>query len=133
MELVSIINKEKYDDVKKVIKESGLANRFWTSGTDINSETNFYWASNNQSFAFAPWHDGQPDSVYTDNGEHCVDLNNWMGGNSYKLNDNHCYMKFYAICSSQRAVASNAVTKKKKFTSFLLFVYIFQYFLVYLK
>lgn len=98
MELVSIINEEQYDNVRRVIIESNhteLEDIYWTSGVDLGNENNFFWTSNGDFFDFEPWHHNQPDNANND--EHCIELRNW--NNVYKLNDNNCNARIYFICS----------------------------------
>lgn len=99
MELVSINNKEQFDNIQNVIRQSGhnqTSDIYWTSGTDLGNENNFFWTSSGQNIDYNAWNDGQPDN--TNDNENCVELR--YRKNVYKLNDNNCYAKVYFICTS---------------------------------
>lgn len=101
MELISITSEEKFRDALNVIEQSGhkeMTDMYWTSGTDLGSENNFFWASNGESFEVEhqPFHEGQPDNSH--NNENCIELRYYK--NVYKLNDKNCDIKQYFICSS---------------------------------
>lgn len=99
MELVAINSEDNFKSALFVIDQSGhkeMTDMYWTSGTDLGNENNFFWASNGECLEYEPFHDGQPDN--TNNNENCVELRNW--GNIYKLNDKICDFKQYFICSS---------------------------------
>lgn len=99
MELVSIKSEEQLKSALHVVYQSGhkeMTDMYWTSGTDLGKENNFFWASNGDSFEYEAFHDGQPDNA--NNNENCVELR--KRDNIYKFNDKPCDYKQYFICSS---------------------------------
>lgn len=100
MDLISINTPVKYENALLAIQQSGRntkVDKYWTSGTDIFSEDNFFWVSNGEAFDYEPWHNHQPDNGKY-GAENCVELKWW--NDVYKLNDNNCDAKIYFICSS---------------------------------
>lgn len=99
MDLVTISNDEQFDNVQNVIRESGhnqSSDLYWTSGTDLGIENNFFWSSNGENIEYDAWNYGQPDN--SGGNENCVELR--YKKHFYKLNDNNCNAKNFFICTS---------------------------------
>uniref|UniRef100_A0A3F2YQ66 Uncharacterized protein n=2 Tax=Anopheles albimanus TaxID=7167 RepID=A0A3F2YQ66_ANOAL len=100
MQLASIQSQEENDRLEKYVKDYGLATEhFWTSGTDLAEEGNFFWISNGRPLSFTNWNAGEPNNFRYENGEeeHCLELWN-RDGKGLKWNDTPCSFETYFIC-----------------------------------
>jgi len=68
---------------------------YWTSGSDLGSEGEFYWDSMGEFFGpFTDWEDGQPNNA--GDGQHCVNIECYT---EYTLwNDGNCRDMLRYIC-----------------------------------
>lgn len=100
MDLITINNEEQFNNVQSAIRASGhnqSSDLYWTSGTDLGIENNFFWSTNGENIEFDVWNHGQPDN--SGGNENCVELR-YNKKNAYKLNDNNCVVKNFFICQS---------------------------------
>lgn len=82
---------------------SGLGNEhFWTSGTDLADEGNFFWMANGRPITFTNWNAGEPNNFRYENGEeeNCLELWN-RDGKGLKWNDTPCSFETYFVCEVQ--------------------------------
>lgn len=82
---------------------SGLGNdHFWTSGTDLADEGNFFWMANGRPITFTNWNAGEPNNFRYENGEeeNCLELWN-RDGKGLKWNDTPCSFETYFVCEVQ--------------------------------
>ncbi|XP_048746059.1 perlucin-like protein [Ostrea edulis] len=83
--LVAIENGEE----ENWIQNEGVGDKWWTAGTDVDSEGSWYWAHSNNTMNYTNW------SAYQPNGgshENCAATD---GG---KLHDYQCSAELYFIC-----------------------------------
>jgi hypothetical protein len=81
----------------------GLGNEhFWTSGTDLADEGNFFWMANGRPLTFTNWNAGEPNNFRYENGEeeNCLELWN-RDGKGLKWNDTPCSFETYFVCEVQ--------------------------------
>lgn len=86
-----------------IIHISGLGNEhFWTSGTDLADEGNFFWMANGRPITFTNWNAGEPNNFRYENGEeeNCLELWN-RDGKGLKWNDTPCSFETYFVCEVQ--------------------------------
>lgn len=82
---------------------AGLGNEhFWTSGTDLAEEGNFFWMANGRPITFTNWNAGEPNNFRYENGEeeNCLELWN-RDGKGLKWNDTPCSFETYFVCEVQ--------------------------------
>lgn len=82
---------------------SGLGHEhFWTSGTDLAEEGNFFWMANGRPITFTNWNAGEPNNFRYENGEeeNCLELWN-RDGKGLKWNDSPCSFETYFVCEVQ--------------------------------
>lgn len=72
---------------------------FWTSGTDLAEEGNFFWMANGRPLTFVNWNAGEPNNFRYENGEeeNCLELWN-RDDKGLKWNDSPCSFETYFIC-----------------------------------
>lgn len=78
----------------------GLGNEhFWTSGTDLADEGNFFWMANGRPITFTNWNAGEPNNFRYENGEeeNCLELWN-RDSKGLKWNDSPCSFETYFVC-----------------------------------
>ncbi|KAL4711449.1 hypothetical protein ACJJTC_005573 [Scirpophaga incertulas] len=100
MHLASISSQQENDKLEQYVKDSGLGHEhFWTSGTDLAEEGNFYWMSNGRPLTYVNWNSGEPNNFRYENGEeeNCLELWN-RDGKGLKWNDSPCSFETYFIC-----------------------------------
>lgn len=100
MHLASITSQEENDRLEKHIKDYGLGNEhFWTSGTDLADEGNFFWMATGRPITFTNWNAGEPNNFRYENGEeeNCMELWN-RDGKGLKWNDSPCSFETYFVC-----------------------------------
>lgn len=88
-------------NIKKIV--SGFGNEhFWTSGTDLAEEGNFFWMSTGRPITFTNWNAGEPNNFEYENGEqeNCLELWN-RDGKGLKWNDSPCSFETYFVCEVQ--------------------------------
>lgn len=75
---------------------------FWTSGTDLADEGNFFWMSTGRPITFTNWNAGEPNNFRYENGEeeNCLELWN-RDGKGLKWNDSPCSFETYFVCEVQ--------------------------------
>ncbi|CAG9824202.1 unnamed protein product [Phaedon cochleariae] len=103
MHLASITSQEENDKLEKYIKDFGFGNdHFWTSGTDLAVEGNFFWMSTGRPITFTNWNAGEPNNFEYENGEqeNCLELWN-RDGKGLKWNDSPCSFETYFVCEVQ--------------------------------
>ncbi|XP_074025521.1 brevican core protein triforce [Leptinotarsa decemlineata] len=103
MHLASITSQEENDKLEKYIKDFGYGNEhFWTSGTDIAEEGNFFWMSTGRPITYTNWNAGEPNNFEYENGEqeNCLELWN-RDGKGLKWNDSPCSFETYFVCEVQ--------------------------------
>ncbi|XP_060520346.1 lectin-like [Cylas formicarius] len=104
MHLASITSQEENDKLEKYIKDFGFGNEhFWTSGTDLAEEGNFFWLSTGRPITFTNWNAGEPNNFEYENGEqeNCLELWN-RDGKGLKWNDSPCSFETYFVCEVQQ-------------------------------
>ncbi|KNC31948.1 hypothetical protein FF38_04047 [Lucilia cuprina] len=71
---------------------------WWLSGSDTDSEGDFYWYKTGERISYADWSSGQPDN----NGGHenCVHL--WYIKPKYQMNDWRCNQLAYYVCEADK-------------------------------
>lgn len=82
---------------------SGLGNEhFWTSGTDLAEEGNFFWMANGRPITFTNWNAGEPNNFRYENSEeeNCLELWN-RDGKGLKWNDSPCSFETFFVCEVQ--------------------------------
>ncbi|CAG9561391.1 unnamed protein product [Danaus chrysippus] len=100
MHLASISSQEENDRLEKYVRESGYGREhFWTSGTDLAEEGNFFWLANGRPLTFVNWNAGEPNNFRYENGEeeNCLELWN-RDDKGLKWNDSPCSFETYFIC-----------------------------------
>lgn len=103
MHLASISSQEENDRLEKHIRDFGLGNEhFWTSGTDLAEEGNFFWMANGRPITFTNWNAGEPNNFRYENGEeeNCLELWN-RDGKGLKWNDSPCSFETFFVCEVQ--------------------------------
>ncbi|XP_067646283.1 uncharacterized protein tfc isoform X2 [Eurosta solidaginis] len=103
MHLVSISSQEENDRLEKHIRDFGLGHEhFWTSGTDLADEGNYFWMANGRPITFTNWNAGEPNNFRYENGEeeNCMELWN-RDGKGLKWNDSPCSFETYFVCEVQ--------------------------------
>jgi hypothetical protein len=83
------------------------AKDFWTSGTDLGNEGNFFFLSNGKSVDQLTWAHGEPNNAKKSDSnetENCMSFTMNENLKFFRLFDRFCSMKFYFICQevSQR-------------------------------
>jgi hypothetical protein len=93
MDLATMETKEEQDHLLSLLnddsisKAPGFALQLLIGGTDIGSESNFYWASSGKPIEYPlNWVEGEPNN-YGDK-EHCMGLGKWK--DSFQVNDVPC-------------------------------------------
>lgn len=84
----------------KQIQLTGYGNEhFWTSGTDLAEEGNFFWMSSGRPITFTNWNAGEPNNFRYENGEeeNCLELWN-RDGKGLKWNDSPCSFETFFVC-----------------------------------
>lgn len=82
--------------------DAGYGNEhFWTSGTDLADEGNFFWMANGKPITFTNWNAGEPNNFRYENGEeeNCLELWN-RDGKGLKWNDSPCSFETYFVCEA---------------------------------
>ncbi|XP_022130131.2 low affinity immunoglobulin epsilon Fc receptor isoform X2 [Pieris rapae] len=100
MHLASISSQEENDRLEKYVRESGYGREhFWTSGTDLAEEGNFFWMANGRPLTFVNWNAGEPNNFRYENGEeeNCLELWN-RDDKGLKWNDSPCSFETFFIC-----------------------------------
>lgn len=70
--------------------------RFWTSGNDFASTSDYFWMANGQPLTFTSWLPGEPNRIGV---ERCIEM--WNGniiGNPLKWNNSLCDQENYFVC-----------------------------------
>lgn len=91
-----------FDLILKKSIQSGYGNEhFWTSGTDLADEGNFFWMANGKPITFTNWNAGEPNNFRYENSEeeNCLELWN-RDGKGLKWNDSPCSFETYFICET---------------------------------
>jgi len=107
MHLASINSQEENDKLEKYIKDFGLGHEhFWTSGTDLAQEGQFFWMSTGRPITFTNWNAGEPNNFQYENGEeeNCMELWN-RDGKGLKWNDSPCSFETYFVCETHEPTA----------------------------
>ncbi|XP_055309320.1 C-type lectin 37Db-like [Sitodiplosis mosellana] len=102
MHLASISSQEENDRLEKHIKDFGFGNEhFWTSGTDLAEEGNFFWMATGKPITFTNWNAGEPNNFRYENGEeeNCMELWN-RDGKGLKWNDSPCSFETFFVCEA---------------------------------
>ncbi|XP_037294816.1 C-type lectin 37Da [Manduca sexta] len=100
MHLASIASQQENDKLEQYVKDSGYGREhFWTSGTDLAEEGNFFWMANGRPLTFVNWNAGEPNNFRYENGEeeNCLELWN-RDDKGLKWNDSPCSFETYFIC-----------------------------------
>ncbi|XP_026738270.1 mannose-binding protein C-like [Trichoplusia ni] len=100
MHLASISSQQENDKLEQYVKDSGYGREhFWTSGTDLAEEGNFFWMANGRPLTFVNWNAGEPNNFRYENGEeeNCLELWN-RDDKGLKWNDSPCSFETYFIC-----------------------------------
>ncbi|KAG7295764.1 hypothetical protein JYU34_020815, partial [Plutella xylostella] len=100
MHLASVSSQEENDKLEKYVKDSGYGREhFWTSGTDLAEEGNFFWMANGRPLTFVNWNAGEPNNFRYENGEeeNCLELWN-RDDKGLKWNDSPCSFETFFIC-----------------------------------
>ncbi|XP_026499098.2 low affinity immunoglobulin epsilon Fc receptor isoform X1 [Vanessa tameamea] len=100
MHLASVSSQEENDRLEKYVRESGYGREhFWTSGTDLAEEGNFFWMANGRPLTFVNWNAGEPNNFRYENGEeeNCLELWN-RDDKGLKWNDSPCSFETFFIC-----------------------------------
>lgn len=71
---------------------------WWLSGSDLDSEGDFYWYRTGERISYADWSTGQPDNA--GGHENCVHL--WYQKPKYQMNDWICNQSAYYICEADK-------------------------------
>lgn len=103
MHLASISSQDENNRLEKYISDFGLGHEhFWTSGTDLADEGNFFWMANGRPITFTNWNAGEPNNFRYENGEeeNCMELWN-RDGKGLKWNDSPCSFETYFVCEVQ--------------------------------
>ncbi|XP_055842085.1 low affinity immunoglobulin epsilon Fc receptor [Episyrphus balteatus] len=103
MHLASIASQDENNRLEKYISDFGLGHEhFWTSGTDLADEGNFFWMANGRPITFTNWNAGEPNNFRYENGEeeNCMELWN-RDGKGLKWNDSPCSFETYFVCEVQ--------------------------------
>lgn len=95
--LASINSKNDLKTLSSYLKSNFESARlWWLSGSDLESEGDFFWYSTGRRIEYAFWSSNQPDN--NSNEEHCVYLQ--YGSSNYEMRDGKCAWKMYFICES---------------------------------
>ncbi|XP_075978496.1 brevican core protein triforce isoform X2 [Anticarsia gemmatalis] len=100
MHLASISSQQENDKLEQYVKDSGYGREhFWTSGTDLAEEGNFFWMANGRPLTFVNWNAGEPNNFRYENGEeeNCLELWN-RDDKGLKWNDSPCSFETFFIC-----------------------------------
>ncbi|XP_065343002.1 perlucin-like protein [Cloeon dipterum] len=98
MGLVSIESAEEHYAILEYITDY-TGGRFWTSGSDIEQEGDFYWEATGALLSYTNWAAGQPNNYLEG---HCVEITDQY---AYQWNDVTCTDPIMYICESQSCVA----------------------------
>ncbi|XP_065363720.1 C-type lectin 37Db-like [Calliphora vicina] len=71
---------------------------WWLSGSDQDSEGDFYWYRTGERISYADWSGGQPDNA--GGHENCVHL--WYQNPKYQMNDWMCNQPAYYVCEADK-------------------------------
>lgn len=72
---------------------SEINKEFWTGGTNLGSEPQFYWMAYEKPVTFTDWLEGEPNNA--GGHENCIQI--WTPKN-FKWNDESCYTKCNFVC-----------------------------------
>jgi len=100
LHLASIDTEEVQESLEYHIESLGLGEEhFWTSGSDLAEEGEYYWMSTGRPVKYSNWNAGEPNNFKYDNGEeeHCLELWN-RDGKGLGWNDTPCSFATYFIC-----------------------------------
>lgn len=81
---------------KNLLHSPDFGNGFWTQGTSLYRNGQFYWVKSGLNIEFLDWGPGQPDDYGHD--EECLELRKYSG--NYKFNDLKCSDRNGFICES---------------------------------
>ncbi|XP_059476543.1 C-type lectin 37Db-like [Neocloeon triangulifer] len=96
MKLLSIESAEENNAMlEQIVLRPG--DSFWTSGSDLGHEGNFYWEATGLAVSgFKYWAPGQPDNAQSGS-EHCLEIS---AADNHLWNDNKCDVQHFYICES---------------------------------
>lgn len=84
----------------------GVEDLFWISGTDMGSESKFYWMGHDRPVTFTDWHAGEPNNLgWT---QDCIVLKSLAANGLYKWDDAWCTMSYFFICEEGKASNSSS-------------------------
>lgn len=93
--LASYETKAEWQQLSKyIIEKFGVGRFWWISGSDIDSEGDFFWYRTGERIGYANWASGEPDT--TGKNENCVNLRHRYS--EYQMFDSVCNEKLYYIC-----------------------------------
>ncbi|KNC23256.1 hypothetical protein FF38_04175 [Lucilia cuprina] len=96
--LASLESQEELNAISNyLIANYPLDRWWWLSGSDVDSEGNFYCYNTGERMKFFDWSEGQPDNYGE---EHCVHL--WFIKTKYQMNDWWCTRAAYYICKATK-------------------------------
>ncbi|XP_065364339.1 C-type lectin 37Db-like [Calliphora vicina] len=96
--LASIDTQQDLKDLSNYLSSTyGSSRIWWLSGSDQDSEDDFFWFSTGRRFGYADWATGQPDNNNGD--ENCVYLD--YRRPNYQMYDGKCDRKMYYVCENR--------------------------------
>lgn len=112
MDLVDITSREQEEEIILVLNARGelseiTSPNFWTSGTNIDNEGEFYWKSTGNRFTYLNWRKGEPNNLNNslNQSENCLEAIltqslKFRLGVVWRLtwNDDICSEEKYYIC-----------------------------------
>ncbi|XP_037810565.1 C-type lectin 37Db-like [Lucilia sericata] len=96
--LASIDTQQELKDLSNLLTSTyGTDRTWWLSGSDQDSEDDFYWYSTGRRLGYADWAPNQPDNKNGD--ENCIYLE--YRRPSFQMYDGKCDRKMYYICENK--------------------------------
>lgn len=98
-ELATVKSEEEYAMLNSKVKEAGSPASviYWTAGTDLIDEGEFFWMTDGTAVRNAQWAVAQPDNHWES--EHCIALKRYPHEADYKMTDENCLMAGAFICT----------------------------------
>lgn len=75
----------------------GVKDRFWTGGTSLGTEPDFYWMGHDEPVTFTDWHNNEPNNGNWN--EYCIEIKHQ--DDIYKWNDSVCSEKIHFVCEER--------------------------------
>ncbi|XP_011295052.2 C-type lectin 37Db isoform X2 [Musca domestica] len=97
--LASFDNQQEFQELSDHLIANYPTDRWWwISGSDLDSEGNFYWYRTGEPVKYADWSDKQPDNA--GGNENCMHL--WYQSTKYQMNDWICKKDAFYICEADK-------------------------------